>query len=222
MSGQVPDAVRDAVVQAYYPRAVGIADAARARAQAAYAIASAIAAALVAAGVFGDIEDRAGVVQVLGFLALIGWIVAAGLFMVAVAAPFQAADLPDQPSREQFINATLDAASAERKKIDGWQKHAWIGSGAAAVLTVFALVAAVVADPASAVRPATVHLTASGRAALMAACGDLSGGLTGDVDTADLEYELVAIQTTACGGVDAVSVPRAHITAVTFTKTTKQ
>jgi hypothetical protein len=136
--------------------------------------------------------------------------------MVAVAAAFQEPDLPDQPSREQFINAALEAASGERKKIDAWQKRASIASGAGAALTVFALVAALVVDPPSAARAATVYLTPAGRAALMTACPNVSAGIVGKVDAADLERELVPIQATNCEGLNAVSVPRGHIAAVVF------
>jgi hypothetical protein len=69
----IPTVVRDAVVNAYYPRALAVPDAARSRAQAAYTIASAIAAALVAAGVFGNLDQRPELVQGLGVAALVGW-----------------------------------------------------------------------------------------------------------------------------------------------------
>ena len=76
--------VREAVVSAYFPRAVAAPDSARNRAQAGYAISSAIAASLVVAGAYVDIGDRRLAAQVLAGAALVSWIGVALLYLYAV------------------------------------------------------------------------------------------------------------------------------------------
>jgi MFS family permease len=213
----IPTDVRNAVVGAYYPRALSVPDSARARAQAAYGIASAIAAALVAAGVFGNLSEAARLVQALGVAALVAWLVAAGLFLVAVSAPFEAAS-QTQSSVEAFVNAALEAAQTERTKIDGWQTKAGVASGLAAALTVAALVAALVDTPSS-TRAGTIALTTKGQAAVAAACGKMSTKITGSVSPDDLEKNFVSLTLDkgVCGGKSlVVSVPRGQIQAVAF------
>jgi hypothetical protein len=79
---QLPDDVRKAIVESYYPRTVSAADSARNRAQAAYTVASAIAAALVAAGVASGFSTASETVRIIGLLALAGWITAALMFLL--------------------------------------------------------------------------------------------------------------------------------------------
>jgi hypothetical protein len=216
----IPTDVRDAVVSAYYPRALAVSDAARARAQAAYGISSAIAAALVAAGVFGHLEDRAVSVQVVGVAALVAWLVAAGLFLIAVSRPFQVATAT-QNSVSAFVHAALDAARVERKKVDDWQKWAAITSAVAALITVVALVLALAVEPPSAVRSATVRVSNTAAAALGALCTSSRNELKVSFDPASLESQLVTMKADPgqCGptAVD-VSLPRAQLLAVAFSK----
>ena len=212
----IPTRVRDAVVDAYYPRALGVPDAARARAQAAYGIASAIAAALVAAGVFGHLGERHWIVQVLGIGALCCWLFAAGLFAVAVSAPFYEAR-PTQPSAEAFVYAALDAAAEERDAVDWWQGWARTIAALAAAVTVAALIAALIRQPDETKR-ATVVLKANASAAVRGACGTGTQTLAGQVDPSALEKEFVTVELDpgACGSAKSVAVPRSQIRAVTF------
>jgi MFS family permease len=215
----IPTDVRNAVVAAYYPRALSVPDSARARAQAGYGIASAIAAALVAAGVFANLGEAAGLVQTLGVAALVAWLVAAGLFLVAVSSPFQAASRT-QDSVDAFVNAALDAAQNERTKIDKWQKRAGLASGVAAILTVAALVAALVDTPSSR-QAGTIDLTAKGLAAVEAVCGTKPTHITGSVSPDDLEKNFVSLTLDkgVCGSeVLVVSLPRGQIQAVAFNR----
>jgi MFS family permease len=213
----IPADVRKAVVDAYYPRALGVADVARSRAQAGYGIASAIAAALVAAGVFGHLSEEPGWIRILGLAALVAWLVAAGLYLVAVSRPFEPATA-DQQSAEEFVEAALGAAATERDRIDRWQKSASLLSGLAAALTVAALGSAL-AQMTSPPKSARIALTSKGLAAARLVCGkhDLPQVVEGSVRPADLQDEIVALELPAgaCrSGQVSLELPRSAVRAV--------
>ncbi len=213
----IPTDVRNAVVGAYYPRALAVPDGARSRAQAAYGIASAIAAALVAAGVFGNLDQRPRLVQALGVAALVAWFVAAGLYLVAVSRPFEPAGAT-QTTVEAFVREALAAAKIERDKVDWWQKAAGIASGVAAAVTLAALAAALVDTPSDS-RAATVALTPKALAAVAVACGRTPTSITGSVSPGDLQKEVVilTLDKDVCGKKTiVVAVPRAQVQAVAF------
>lgn len=212
----IPTDVRNAVVGAYYPRALGIPDTARSRAQAAYGIASAIAAALVAAGVFGDLDQRSDLVQVLGIASLVGWLVAAGFFLVAVSGPFHEASAT-QNTVEAFVYAALEAATKERDSVDRWQRRARFAAGLAALLTVATLVAALIDTPSDA-KTARITLSEQGTVALASACGRTLTNISGTLSPDNLEKEFVSItMDQLCdGSAVTIAVPRAQIQAVAF------
>jgi len=214
----VPEDVRKAVVDAYYPRALTVSDNARGRAQAAYGVASAIAAALVAAGVFGDLGERTTAVQVLGVAALVAWLIAAGLFLFALSAPFYETP-PPQEGAGAFVYSVLDAASRERRNVDQWSTRARWTSIAAGLLTVLAFGLAVFSDPPSKTREGRITLMAASTEAVADRCPRLSATFAGRLDKADLEKEFVSITPdgAVCGEEGAViSVPRAQVRAVVF------
>jgi hypothetical protein len=142
----IPPAVRDAIVAAYYPRALSSPDAARSRAQAGYTIASAIAAALVAAGVLGDVESQGAVVQALGLSAIILWMTSAWLYMLAVAVPVRLVE-GLRLTEDAFVDTTLSNAKAERDEVDLRQGRARLASFGAVLLTVVAFAAALYIPP---------------------------------------------------------------------------
>jgi hypothetical protein len=213
-----PKDVRDAVVSAYYARVMTSSDAARVRAQAAYGIASAIAAAVVAAGLFGDLDERPAGVQVVAVAALAAWLIAAALFLHTVSSPFDIS-LQPQTGEEAFVNAALDAIRSERARIDAWQRKAQLASAIAALVTVVAFVAALRTDHARAERTATVAITAAGAATLKAACGRAPAILVGKVSEASLREQFVqlALEPGVCGrdSVDVV-IPRSEVLALAF------
>lgn len=165
----IPSRVQDAIIDAYYQRALAVPDAARGRAQAAYAIAAAIATVLVGAGIFAQAEGRPGAVLVLGACALVSWLVAAGLFAMAVSSPFHSLPGP-QSSAEALVQAALATAARERESIDRWQFRArWVAT--LAVICTVAAVAVEFADRPRSVQVATVVFTPAGAKALMHTCG---------------------------------------------------
>ena len=142
----IPRAVIEAIVNAYYPRALSSPDTARARAQAGYTIASALAAAVIAVGVFSDIGQRSIFVQVLGLLAVATWIAAALFYQKAVAAPVEVIEAA-QSSADDFVKRVLSNARDERTRVD--DRHRWAGriSVVAASFTAAALIFGVVTQP---------------------------------------------------------------------------
>jgi hypothetical protein len=216
----IPTDVRNAIVGAYYPRALAVPDAARSRAQAAYAIASAIAAALVAAGVFGNLDKRPANVQALALTALVLWLIAAGLYLVAVSSPFESASAT-QTGVDAFVREVLSAAKTERDRINTWQAMASAVSGVAAVVTVAALVTAITNTPSDS-QAATVVLTSKTSTAVTTACGRSATKVTGTVSPGDLQKDFVSI--TLDKGLCStkkkvmVSVPRGQVRAVAFNR----
>jgi hypothetical protein len=137
----IPADVRESVVQSYYPHALSVADTARSRAQSGYGIASAIATGLVAAGALGKIGQQSLLVQILGLAAVVMWVVAALLFLWAVAAPVGLVTQA-QPNVSAFVGAALQLARQERDEIDRRQRFARWASTLAAFLTVMTVTVA--------------------------------------------------------------------------------
>lgn len=211
----IPAQVRDAVVDAYYPRALAAPDAARARAQSAYTIASAIAAGLIAAGAFADFGSRPGLVQVLGFASLGGWLAAAALFMVAVSSPLKSMACP-QESADEFVREALRMAAEERQRVDTWQGAArWVAAGAGALtLGTFVSVVAMPVDDDVVVE---VSLTEAGRDSLADLCGQPIDGLDGTLalDSLDDEFVVVEAAKDACRDEPVeLRLPRDHVSGI--------
>jgi hypothetical protein len=214
----VPKDVRDAVVSAYYGRMMRSSDAARARAQAAYGIASAIAVGVVAAGLAGRLDERSAAIQIAALAALIAWLVAAALFLHTVASSFEMS-LQSQPGEDAFVRAALDAVRDERAMIDAWQRKAQIASAVAAVVTVVAFVAALRTKHGETEKAATITMTVEGSAALKTACDRVPARLTGKVLEASLRERFVQITLDPgmCGPTSVdVAVPRSQVLALAF------
>jgi Na+/melibiose symporter-like transporter len=213
-----PKDVRDVVVSAYYARVMTSSDTARARAQAAYGIASAIAAAVVAAGLFGNLGERPAGVQVVAVAALIAWLIAAALFLHTVSSPFDIG-LQPQIDEEAFISAALEAIRKERARIDAWQRRAQLASAVAALVTVIAFIAALRTDHAQTQATATVTVTAAGAATLKAACGRVPAVLIGKASETSLREQFIelTLEPGVCGpsSVD-VAIRRSEVLALAF------
>ncbi len=216
-----PKEVRDAIVAAHYARLMASPDAARTRAQAAYAIASAIAVALIAAGLFGGLDTQTRGVQAAAVAALIAWLVAAALFLHAVSSPFEV-DLRAMQSEDDVVRAALDGIRGERTKIDSWQRKAHLAAGAAALLTVAALVIALGTHGDEDERKAMVVITDVGAARLGVACGDVPSTLVGTVSENSLHEKFVdmTLDPGVCGRASVdVALPRNEILGLAFRAT---
>jgi hypothetical protein len=213
-----PEEVRDAVVDAYYRRTMSAPESARQRAQAAYGIASALAAGIVAAGLFGGLDRRPTIVQVVAIAALAVWMIAAGLFLHAVSSPF-ATPPQQQVGTEAFITTALQAVRDEGACIDRWQRWAQFVSLLAAVLTVGAFGLAIKISVPAGERDATVTLSAAGAEALKATCKNATRTLSGLISNAALgsEFVEVSLDGRQCGPRQSrVAIPRSQILAVVF------
>lgn len=161
------------VADAYYRKEIGAAAAARANSQNAYTIAAAVAAAVFAAGAFAGLKTEPTGVQIVGALALLAWLVAAGLFMRAVAAPYLR--LPSEPrevtSELDFMKAALTNAKNEAETINKRQSAARWVAGAASALTLLAIGLVLFLSPANAAKDITVRLSPADQTRLSQLCG---------------------------------------------------
>ncbi|HYQ12796.1 MAG TPA: hypothetical protein VEP94_05035 [Solirubrobacterales bacterium] len=212
------EGVRAVVIREHYARVMANADAARARAQAAYGIVSAIAIALMAAGLLGGVDTQPPGVQALTVAALVAWLAAAALFLHAVSSPFEINPLPTS-SDEALTKAVLDGVRAERAKIDGWQRRAQMVAAVAALLTVAAFLSALYSEDTSGRETALITLTSNGAASMQRTCGSGPSTFSGKVAKADLEGEIVEIELApgVCGDTSVnVAIPRSAILALAF------
>jgi hypothetical protein len=211
-----PKDVRTAVVGAYYPRAIAVADGARAKAQSAYTIASAIAAALVAAGILTDLGERAWYVQLAALAALAAWLLTAVLFMQAVAEPVNLS-LPSLiPTADGFIDAVLAAARKEREAIEHRVVIATFATVGAVILTVLAFVL-VVAIPITTSVHGTVLLTEEGVSTIEKTCNRPVATIAGELDPGALTDRYVPIELDAGTCADdsvVVRLPQRFVLAV--------
>jgi hypothetical protein len=209
------EGVTNAVVEAYYPRAVAIADAARDRAQSAYALASAVAAGIVAAGVLGNFGSRPLLVQITGIAAVIVWIGAAYWYLQAIAAPVP---LPPARSLTQtlWVNQVLQDAFNERRIIDQRQKVANIVAVVAVGVTLAALMLALFSDSGSRESRALVSLTPAGASVTHDLCGVPASTVEGLVvrDTVGKEFTTVrGVNVGTCAGKE-LRLSKAAVSAV--------
>jgi hypothetical protein len=213
---QIPDDVRKTVVDAYYRSAFAAPEAARNRAQAAYTIASAVAAALIAAGAFADFPERPTWEKVFGALSLAVWVLAAFLFMYAVATPYRDPDSGKSViGAQEFIKHVGANTRAERNLIVERQRRAMWAVVVAALLTGLTTGIGLFSTPTK-LRTAIVLLTPKGIRQLGAPCNGRAS-IRGVVDTSTIASPVVVIQVKAgmCGpGKGELNVPAAEVAAV--------
>lgn len=131
----------ETVADAYYRKEIGAAAAARTNSQSAYTIAAAVAAAVFTAGAFTGLKTEPLGVRIVGAAAFLAWLIAAGLFMRAVAAPYlRVADEPREVNSElEFMRAALGNAKNETETINQRQLQARLVAGAASFLTLLTI-----------------------------------------------------------------------------------
>jgi len=207
------EAVSEALIPEFYKGVVGWADAARAQALGANGIASPVAVALIGTAVLGKLELQPTWVRALGLAAVISWVVAAGLFVYAVAVP---AALPS-PGRvkgaDAFVDAVLERVKTERDQVRARARLAIVASAVAAVLTVASL-GAIVFRP-----PDVVHgeivITDSEASAARVVCPMVTTHIKGEIEASSLNGEFVTIRPDAvtCGDPGVLRIPRGMILA---------
>lgn len=185
----VSDSVLTAVVQAYYPEAIGGGASARLRAQAAQSVASLIAGGLLGVLSFSALADDSIAVRLVAFLAALAWTGAALLYMRAVGEP---ATIHDQnthiDSDDDIVQEILGRARTEREIIDRRQHLANLTSA-------LALGASVLAFGLALFIPSTdwqgVYVTPSpaDQAAMKMICPSIKWPASGVVDKSSITQE---------------------------------
>ncbi|HEX3042132.1 MAG TPA: hypothetical protein VHP56_08615 [Solirubrobacterales bacterium] len=128
-------------------------------------------------------------VGALAACALAGWVLAAALFMYAVAAPYES---PERRSEvygsKAFIQKAIDSAEEERDTIDRRRLRAQWAALLASVLTVAAIVLATFLPHPSEFEKANVTLGRAERTRLSRLCGHrLTPVISGEIDIGSLD-----------------------------------
>jgi hypothetical protein len=176
----VNQAVLAAVVDAYYPDLVRLGATARVRTQAAQAAAT-----VTAAGVIGLlISPAAGassvIMRIVGGLAVISWLIAAGMYMRAVGAP------PDFDGRitgafdeDELVREVLARAKDERQQVDVKRRVANRATVVAIILTSATLLCLSILGRVDEKKPAVLLLDTAQATLLRGECGYLGASATG-------------------------------------------
>ena len=192
---EVDDAVYKTVADAYYRKAIEAPTAARANSQNAYTIAAAVAAAVITAGAFADLAGEPLGVRIVGAAALVAWLLTAGLFMYAVAAPhLRARTEPNRVFNElAFVEAALQSAKNERDTVNRRQLYARIAAALASLLTVTVVGLAIFLPSASTAERISVNLAPADRARLSALCKmPVPAVMSGVADSSSLDDGTIA------------------------------
>jgi hypothetical protein len=213
-----PRPAADEIARAYWPRALAAADAARARAQSGFTVASAIATGLVAAGLFTNLADRSHPARYVGAIALMFWLAAMLLFLFAVASPTppRTADPVGPTSRAEFVVGLLEPVERERRQVEWRQRLAVSVTGAAVILTAASFTIGTIWLAVDRDR-GTLVLTAKGSSALEHVCKPKPLRLHGELDVPTLKADFVVfrIDKGACRATkrSPVRIPRADVIA---------
>ena len=159
------------VVERYYTRGVDAADRTRQHSERGYTIASAIAATLVAAGLLTHLEERPVVVQVLGLVSLGLWLLAALLFMWAVAFRVSVPEPEAYKNEGEFVTGIGKQLRQEIRVLNRRLNWALATTVTATVMTISALGYATAEPGGSTPVRARVELTPAADKAVAKLCG---------------------------------------------------
>lgn len=214
----VLDAVIAPVTEAYYSQRVQSGFNARVRAQSAQSTITLFAGGLIAALTVTTLADRGKLTQIVAITTVGLWLLAALLYMRAVA--FPVVDLPGPDyvtSREALIRSVLEKANHETEKIDKRQGHAnWVAAAAVA-MSVLTFALGVLVGPETESAPGTVVLEPSYRDALTLLCGEKTYRVEGMVTKGSLSTPFVEVKPAknTCGAKSGVlQIPRSAVKAV--------
>jgi hypothetical protein len=184
------------VADAYYRKEIGAAATARTNSQSAYAIAAAVAAAVFAAGAFADLKTEPIGVQIVGAGALVAWLLAAALFMRAVAAPdLRISSEPREVTSElDFMRAALTNAKNETETINKRQTQARLVAAVASFLTLLAIALVLFLSPPDPSKDITVRLSPADQTRLTTLCGKrVPKVINGSTDPSTFNEEAITI-----------------------------
>ncbi|MFC8293332.1 hypothetical protein ACFUJ0_10190 [Streptomyces sp. NPDC057242] len=215
---RVLDAVVAPVTDAYYSQRVQSGFNARVRAQAAQSTITLFAGGLFAALTFTALADRGKLTQIVAIVAVGLWLLAALLYMSAVALPVVEAPGPNfVKTREALVKRVLDKANHEAREIDKRQSRANWAAAAAVVMSVVTFALGVLIEPEKESASGTVMVDPSYRATLTALCGRELDRITGSVIKSSLSTQFVEVKPLkdTCGNLDgSLQVPRSAVKGV--------
>lgn len=199
------EALSHGVASAYFAWVTMQSDAARQRASVAFTMVSFIVGAIVAAGLFGDVQREAVWVRLLGIGALAGWLTGAGLLLYAAVRDVRR----EGPEKRRAVDVadlmqTL-VVDQERERNSTYERldRAMAAVTLALVLTLAVLAAVVLDNPARHRLEGQIVLTASGVKSLPRACRSAAvPSLRASLDERALDAAFVEIDVdrTECGG----------------------
>lgn len=210
-----PQEVQTAIIAAHYPRLMASPDTVRARAQAAYAIASTIAGGLVGVSLFTNPVNFSDRVKVLGAFALLLWLAAAGLYVFAVSSRVPEVVRTTTVNSNEFTDAVITRTRQERKAIEWRLCCANTTAAAAAILTTLTFVSALANERGDQI-DAIVIVDAAAAGRLAGTCGVRQPTLAGQVSLKSLNSQYIDIQLThdSCPGLVRVFVPRTAVLSI--------
>lgn len=198
------DAVLGPASEAYYAERVRSGSGARARAQAAQSTVTLFAGGIVAALTFTQLANRPLSTQLAGVGAVALWLLAAVLYLRAVAQPVAALAGPSHArNRLDLLNAVLKRADDEAAQVDKRQKHAnWVVMGALAVSVLTVGLAAIGGPQEERVSGSVGVSPAYAKSVLRKLCTMKDERITGQIDKTSLGTSFVSITVTSkeCDG----------------------
>ncbi|MFF5014332.1 hypothetical protein [Streptomyces sp. NPDC001165] len=208
--------------EAYYSERVRAGSEARIRAQAAQSTVTLFASGVVAALTFTQLDDRPLITRWTGVVAVALWLLAAVLYLRAVAQPVPTLAGPSHArDRLGLLNAVLKRADDEAAQVDKRQKHAnWVVMAALVVSVVTVGLAAIV-GPEKETVSGTVVVSPSYAKSARALCALRGDRITGGIDKTSLGTAFVRVTVGAkkCGsgtGKAELVVPKAAVRAITM------
>ncbi|BAJ28064.1 MULTISPECIES: hypothetical protein [Kitasatospora] len=217
---RVIDAVVGPAGEAYYSDRVRSGSAARVRAQAAQSTITLFAGGLVATLTFTALADRPVITQVSGIVAVSLWMVAAVMYLRAVALPVPAlAWGGGVTSRLNLIEMVLEKADQEAAHVDRRQR----GANAIAVLALIAsaitVALGVLVGPAENSANGTVAVSQSYNNVLQELCGLSGNKVSGRIDISSLNSQFIKVEVSighCADGSTTLRIPKSEVTAISM------
>ncbi|WP_141765432.1 hypothetical protein [Streptomyces malaysiensis] len=217
---RVLEAVLGPASEAYYSERVRSGSGARVRAQAAQSTVTLFASGIVAALTFTQLDDRPVITRWAGVMAVALWLLAAVLYLRAVAQPVPVLTGPSHArDRLDLINAVLKRADDEASQVDRRQQHAnWVVMGALVVSVITVGLAAIV-GPEKELVSGTVLVSPSYAQTTRTLCALDREQITGRIDRSSLgtPFVRVTVSSKECGsgtGETELVVPKASVRAI--------
>jgi len=214
------DVVTTTVAEPYYAQQVQAVSVARGRAQAAQSTVTLFAGALMATLSVTTLADRIWWTQALAIVSVTLWLVAAWVYLWAVASPVPENSKQWATNRHELVNKIFDKVRSEAEKIDRRQRCAnWTASGAV-VLSLCTFAAIIVTKPMQETFPGVVVVDSGYQSTLEAMCSKEtadSGLVSGKIVKNSLREEFVEIKPDegVCTTPGAIlQVPRGEVKAV--------